>query len=105
MPLKRLEALLGCPALLGAAVSTAEDPSAAQEGPEFMAMDGAALENLEVCCTLLWRDLLLLPWTPVKSVRWLLARRPENASPYQWPAEGYRCQNPCRLARTIRQQR
>ncbi len=60
MPLKRLEALPGCPDLLGAAMATAEDMSAAQQGPEFMAMDGAALENLEVCCTLLWGDLLLL---------------------------------------------
>ena len=60
VPLKRLEALPGCPDLLGAAMATAEDMSAAQQGPEFMAMDGAALENLEVCCTLLWGDLLLL---------------------------------------------
>ena len=61
VPLKRLEALPGCPALLGAAVPTAEDLTAAQQGPEFMAMDGAALENLEVCCTLLWGHLLLPP--------------------------------------------
>ena len=88
VPLKRLEALPGCPALLGAAESTAEDPSAAQQGPEFMAMDGAALENLEVCCKLLWKD-LLPPWTPVRAVSWLivgqalvlLVRQPDNASP------------------------
>ena len=75
VPLKRLEALPGCPALLGAAAPTAGDLSAAQQGPEFMAMDGAALENLEVCCPQLWGSLLLSPWAPPGAVSWLMSGR------------------------------